>query len=117
QRALQSLFFVGFLLTIASAPAQSGSQQKSDKKERLPVRHQTKMSTSTEMTSALHIHSPCLERSSLCVPEKFEDSGNKLLGTFNMWHMAATIDDAKLGTRDLLMKSLGKIERDEFIFA
>src|SRR5439155_815898 len=28
-------------------------QQKSDKKERLPVRHQTKMSTSTEMTSAL----------------------------------------------------------------
>ena len=37
-------------------------QQKSDKKERLPVHHQTKMSTSTEMTSALHIHSLCLER-------------------------------------------------------
>ena len=75
------------------------------------------MSTPAEMTSALHIHSPFLERTLLCVVEKFEDSGNKLLGTFNMWHMAATIDDAKLGTRDLLMKSLGKIERDEFIFA
>src|SRR5206468_5367686 len=49
-------------------------QQKSDKKERLPVRHQTKMSTSTEMTSALHIHSPCLERTFvLCQKKKHSD--------------------------------------------
>src|SRR5205809_4909815 len=75
------------------------------------------MSTSTEMTSALHIHSPCLERSSLCVPEKFEDSGNKLLRTFNLWHVAATIDNAKLRTRDLFMKPFSKTERDKFVFA
>src|SRR5207245_4813415 len=84
---------------------------------RLPDRHQTKMSTPAEITSALHIHSPFLERTLLCVVEKFEDSGSKLLRTFNMWHMAATIDDAKLGTRDLLMKPFTKGQRDKSVFA
>src|SRR5204862_2140385 len=51
-----------FLRTFALRGRARDCQQKSDKKERLPVRHQTKMSTSTEMTSALHIHSLCLER-------------------------------------------------------
>ena len=42
-----------FLRTSALRGRARDCQQKSDKKERLPVRHQTKMSTSTEMTSAL----------------------------------------------------------------
>ena len=58
---------------------------------------------------------PC--RSSLCVAEKIEDSGNKLLRTLNLWHVAATIDNAKSRTRYLFVKSLGKIERDESVFA
>src|SRR5256885_12576911 len=58
---------------------------------------------------------PC--RSSLCVAEKFEDSGNKLLGTFNMRHVPAVVDYLQSRTRYLFVKSLGKIERDEFIFA
>src|SRR5438477_4480361 len=50
-------------------------QHKADRKEAAPVIHPTKMSSSARMTSALHIHSRCLERTFVLCQKRKQSNG------------------------------------------
>ena len=54
---------------------------------------------------------------SSCIAEKLKHGGGELRRTFQLRHVTAIINDLELGVRNLLMKSLAKAERYEFIVA
>src|SRR5256886_17081262 len=54
---------------------------------------------------------------SSCIAQKLKHGGGELRRTFQLRHVTAIINDLELGVRNLLMKSLAKAERYEFIVA